>query len=731
MEKQKKSIPQTNRTMLFEEINPEQPDLLTLLREESADSLTDDKIKEVNSILLVKSFDQFLRQFRPVIYGVFDTIQNKMRFTLKRPSARSELIKVIPLDRENEFLSLMIDLMDAHIKHNGSGKLFQFDRMLDFILPEKAVEHLKEVRANVLTLYKEYVKSCEEQPEFSKDKLAGIQSMLNQEINQYQDVLALLPLALSDLKRKLFVPKRRIHRWNPIVEGISGMVERDLQVIDLPEQGEITVSDLDEDRRHQLKQLIHKAFNDHLSHLGTYVEHLILRSYGLEPQDETSEQDMLAKQYNQYLEFYTQCCTSLMETAKPVIEKILGVKVFFDQYQVKTREMEPELLITNVNNELWVDYQKAERLNAFLNTVNCKTNYENTIWFAILPNITFPPDKVKTLSRERFQGNVIRNIARTNSIGLAGNIMNVLSRYQIQTFFSFECDESTTFIYTAKNGTSHYEDGCKPFINKDYSDYAIPCFPNFTLIPKEKSYLMVGKKVVVTEEKGTEYSMNRNDCYRVWMGGIHLEASYVAAGLVAAYQCPEYLQERYEKNTVPGNPGVRYDIERENQWVNTTSTMGREITGYNDEILREDQRQKFGFFFSSEDGSRVAGKVKKQDFINCATVLSARSLGKNNEKYDAIYKNLTMNYIERIFRYNTFDYKKSEIIHFFKNYSNSTVNQWRAGSKQVNGILQQDDYLSYQLDEKNQICVLELAFGDDLRKKEIDLTPYTGQEGEQ
>ena len=65
-------ITQTNRTMLFEEINPEKNDLLTLIGDvKGKSSLDDDKVKEINENLLVSSFDEFLEKFAPVVYSFF------------------------------------------------------------------------------------------------------------------------------------------------------------------------------------------------------------------------------------------------------------------------------------------------------------------------------------------------------------------------------------------------------------------------------------------------------------------------------------------------------------------------------------------------------------------------------------------------------------------------------------------------------------------------------------
>ena len=66
-----KIINQTNRTVLFDVINPECLDLINLMAgiETTDKSLTDEKIKEIHSHLLVRSFDEFLRKFAPTIYS--------------------------------------------------------------------------------------------------------------------------------------------------------------------------------------------------------------------------------------------------------------------------------------------------------------------------------------------------------------------------------------------------------------------------------------------------------------------------------------------------------------------------------------------------------------------------------------------------------------------------------------------------------------------------------------
>ena len=67
------AIKQTNRTMLMETVNPEKLDILTLVGDvRGIESLSDDKIKEINDHLLVHSFDEVLEKFSPKVYYYYN-----------------------------------------------------------------------------------------------------------------------------------------------------------------------------------------------------------------------------------------------------------------------------------------------------------------------------------------------------------------------------------------------------------------------------------------------------------------------------------------------------------------------------------------------------------------------------------------------------------------------------------------------------------------------------------
>ena len=102
-------IQQTNRTILFEEINPEKLDLITLIGDvKGLNSLNDEKIKEINDHLLVKSFDEFLKKFSPVVYSFFNANSQKVMYTLEKPeNIPQELITTIPINESNLWLPFL------------------------------------------------------------------------------------------------------------------------------------------------------------------------------------------------------------------------------------------------------------------------------------------------------------------------------------------------------------------------------------------------------------------------------------------------------------------------------------------------------------------------------------------------------------------------------------------------------------------------------------------------
>ena len=149
------TITQTNRTLLFTEINPERNNILTLIGDvRGKSSLDDDKIKEINQELLVSSFEEFLEKFSPTVYSYCDAYTGEVKYTLVRPENVPEnCITEIPLNESNDLLNMLITLLEAKSAQGVANVDFTFSNILDMISPKKIMEDIRQVRREIPVSY--------------------------------------------------------------------------------------------------------------------------------------------------------------------------------------------------------------------------------------------------------------------------------------------------------------------------------------------------------------------------------------------------------------------------------------------------------------------------------------------------------------------------------------------------------------------------------------------------
>ena len=424
--------------------------------------------------------------------------------------------------------------------------------------------------------------------------------------------------------------------------------------------------------------------------------------------------------YNSYLEFYRTSKDNFIKVVKPLVEKLLGIRMFFDQYKTKTKGMAPTLLIANVSPEMLAKSSNIPRLITYLNTTNSKNNFNDTIWYAIYPNLSWSPNVTNKIHRERFQGNVKKAGTDVNSMESLSTLLNVFKDYRVETFFSFENREETTFNAIASEGIEKVIDRCAPLVGKPYSEFAIPVVPNFTVLPKNKSGVILDSKMRVTDTNGAELSKEKEDIIRLWIEGVYINGAYVAAGFRAACQCPEYLKNHFSGYKIKTDlelPGVRFDIEAGNNSLMAYTTMPKEITGFTNTIKTQINQKNFGWVFSSENAS-LDGTA-----ITNITVYKARNLLYDSEhsSYEPVYKTQVTTYIERILRYVTGDFKEDNIKSFFSTNPKSQKSKWLAKQGCLNAIITEGDSLEYAIDEANGICELTISFNGSPRNLEVQV----------
>ena len=719
-------IKQTNRTMLFEEINPQKPDLLTLVGDvRGVDSLSDEKIKEINEALLVKSFDEFITKFEPVVYSFFDANSQKIMYTLEKPeNIPEEMLSPIWLNRQNDFLRMLMSLVEAKRSQSVINVDFQFDKLTDMISPKKVMEDIKQNRKELQYTYKAYAQLEEGDP-YKLDLADKLNVMFEEASTNYNNVLAMLPLAIEDIKTRLLLGTAEEKKDNtPLALGVLSMDEKgELKVLEAPKPETTELMVVDDQVNAGLIAALEEDYEALNEEKSDYVRALVTRTYC--PLASTMVSSIDVKQevnnYNSYLEFYRTAKDDFIKAVKPLIEKLLGVWAYFEQYPTNLKGMKPSLLITNISNDMLVKSSNLPRLVAFLNTVNAKNDFSGTIWYGIFPSLSLDQNANVRLSRQRFQGNEKVEKSGTNTLESLVRLLDVLKDYSVQCFFSYETGDKTTFNQMATEGIGSFEDRCSSLTGKAYSEFAIPCIPNFTIIPKEKSGVILDKRMVINEQEMAQLSQEKEDILKLWIDGVYIGAAYIAAGLVATYQCPEYLKESFKKNVDDELPGVRFDIEAGDHPLRVHTVMAKEITGFTNSIKNEINRRSFGFVFSSENA------VLNGENISHIMVYKARNLMSDGKVYEPIYKTQVTTYIERVLRHATGDYKQENIVQFFSNNPSSQKSKWQEKKNCINAVLGMGDDMEYEIDEVNGYCTLNLTFNGNVKNLEIEINRFNSE----
>lgn len=712
-------ITQTNRTILFTEINPECLNLLTLIGDvRGKTSLDDDKIKEINKELAVTSFPEFLEKFSPVVYSWCDASTGKIQYSTVRPEhIPQNCITEIPLNEMNDLLNMLITLLDAKDAQGVANVDFQFGKILEMISPKKIMEDIRQVRREIQYTYGKYMELDDGDP-----KRLDLGDTLNYQFEQasqnYNNVLAMLPLAIEDIKTRLLLGDGESRQGGPDFKaGLLSMGEDgELKILEMKQEESTQLAVVDDEVNLSLMDAFREDYDALNDNPSGYVRDLVVRTFC--PLSSTMESNVNRElemgNYNTYLEFYKQSKNDFVKVVKPLIEKILGVKTFFDQYRVKEKGMQPKLLITNIPLEMMVKSSNLPRLITYLNTTNDKNEFDNTIWFGIVPDVELNQTAGGKLQRVRFAGNKREEKQGTNSMESLAALMNAIEPYKISTFFSFCTSEETTFNYISTEGIQIFKDKCTPLMKKTYSEFVIPCIPNATIIPKDKSGLVLDKKMVMDEEGNVALSAEKDDVMKMWLEGIYVSAAYEAAGIVAAWQCPEYLKQRF-KDTSMEYPGVRFDIEADDNALLATTSMTKEISGFTNAIKNSINHTGFGFVFSSDNAQYKGQEIKN------ITVYKARNLLSKGNEFEPIYKTLVVTYIERMLRFYSADFKQDKIEKFFSNNPNSQKSRWDANRQYVNSILQDGDELECSIDEKYGVCDVLVTFANTTRNLKVQL----------
>ncbi len=723
------TISQTNRTILLDVVNPDMPDLLTLVGEvKGIDSLDDDKMKEINQYLECRSYEEVERKFKPVVWSFFDANSQSVKYTLEKPESLPEsMLTPIYLNEFENFQKMILSVMQSRKAQGLLNVEFGFEKMLEMISPKKVMDDIKQVRKEIQFNYKKFTELEDGDPQ-KLDMGDKLNLLFEDASKNYNNVMAMLPLAIEDIKTRLLLGTGEQQKnSSAVVPGYLSMGNNgELKVLEAPKEENTALVALDDNVNTGLIEVLKEDYQAVNQNPNDYVQNLVVRTFCPLVSTQQTEIDVETEvaNYNSYLEFYRTSKDNFIKAVKPLLEKLLGIRMFFDQYKTKTKGMAPTLVIANISPEMIAKSSYLPRMITYLNTTNGKNNFRDTLWYAIYPNVAWSQNVANKIQRERFKGNVTKVESNVYSMEALSTLLDVFKDYRVETFFSFENREETTFNALAAEGIEKVIEKCTPLIGRAYSEFAIPVLPNFTVIPKNKSGVILDSKMKVTEENGVELSKEKEDIMRLWLEGVYINGAYVAAGFRAACQCPEFLKDHFNRTKVRTDmelPGVRFDIEAGNNSLIAYTTMPKEITGFTNSIKSQINQKNFGWIFSSENAS-----LNGENITNIS-VYKARNLlfDSENSSYEPVYKTQVTTYIERVLRYVTGDFKEDNIKNFFSNNPQSQKSKWMAKQDCINAIVTDGDNLEYSIDDSNGVCELTISFNGSPRNLEVQIHRLT------
>jgi len=351
-------IEQTNRTILFDEINPEKLDLLTLVGDvKGLESVDDDKVKEINGHLLVKSFDEFLDKFTPTVYSFFNAANQKVIYTLKKPEAiPADCIQEIVIDQNNDFLKMLLTMIQTKRSQGIENVDFKFDKILDMISPKKVMDDIRFVRKEIHYLYGEYEKLDEEDP-LRLDIGDKLNVKFEEASKSYNNIMAMLPLAIEDSKQRLLAGGTGDgDSSEKFVAGLLTMGEEgELKIIERPTSESTAVVIAEDTTTNALIEVFREDYENITDNPTDYISDLVVRTFCPLPVTNTTDIDVPkeVEKYNSYLEFYQETKGDFIKVVKHLIEKIYKYGVLTKSADWKDQE---EWRLVSMGNMLADNY---------------------------------------------------------------------------------------------------------------------------------------------------------------------------------------------------------------------------------------------------------------------------------------------------------------------------------------------------------------------------------------
>jgi hypothetical protein len=685
-------VKQTGTTIIFEEFDSadNKMDLITLLTKDD-EKLPIEKFRNLimgeNSELVVKSFSEFEEKFSPIIYETMVLANGKAKFVYKLDKPKHGDFTKINL-KDHAFYKMIKNILDGKSHSDNANLDFNYDEFKKALSPKESIEECKKIRKRLLVNTKQYNELIESGiPSVEIKRLEkNIVEIRKKIIDKYDNKspLNLLPILIAD-------KQRQIDFFNEQQNTVSGSLGSETKVIRctpvFTEKGNIGYKKYeDKDEANKVEVPAESKEQTYLETVAGVLKNDFKTYAPAEYKDNNFVAGMIADAYTggggktvistdlikieeekaELQDIYKDSQESFAKAVIDIVQRFIGVKSFFDHAAYKGKlGRNIKLIVANCKyNKLLADDVAKDRFKFYFNAFSNEKDV-NRIWFGIVPSVRFDDcgsdSSVDNTCFGGAFGEINPSSDKVKKMDDSGSqldslkeMLSLLTDAKIMAFTNDKAGKDTGFVSINADKVRDYDDALKS-VN---SEYAVFCYPNFTILPEEKTAVKIGYKLE-SDSKRDEYCE---------LPGVYLDSSYVACGMVVGIQNYEFLKSK-GFNVDSRFPCVRFSLEDGEHCKVVTTNLNRETTT---EMLKETKaaisEYRFGFAFAD---NRI---IYKDKILNNSYVINERTLKRNDKDiYKPVCWTLVKNTVDQMLRSiddnlsrNTFNMFKREYLDSWK-----------------------------------------------------------------
>lgn len=711
-------LTQTCRTLIVEEFdndtNGSSPTNLAVLIKNAGNTINLDELHKDLENLVVHSFEEFLEKFCPTVYEECYQTNDGLAFSF---STRKEDIQTPNATQykisEHEYFKM---LETCYTNRRDAGKpnlLIDDSKILSILTPQSVAEKIRDVRRDMKYAYEQYdkAKSLGENADKYAKRIIGYRKKIQ---NQAKYPIHLLPIAIEDAKTKIKFYEKKIAIKNKKDKDDEDDKKPSFGILELDNEGRLQIGAAPAEPSKGVMTIHENALAENLpaesasnanivptigdrihdriakdvkNIKSDYVRALIVRSYA--PIDDKKDNSIdklsveelkldcekIKAQKAMYERAYSEAQNEFIRVMSQVMEKIMGVRAFFDHATVtggRSGRLKEGVMISNCTA---ADLLAVEDTFKDVMIKLASQPGNNELWFAVLPAVysselgcvmpgggdevdpdgdIYDTDPDIDITKKDTSNHMMKGTDWEET----KSFLSIMNEAKIMTVFNFKGNEADGFAAMTKKRVEEYREIVGEL---QHGEHAVLAYPSFTLLRE--------RKIALDANDGIEGLMEENNPIRYT--GVYIDAAYPAAGLLVATQQIDVLKNK-NLTIDPNNRCVHVDIEAKPVMKAFQTKFNREnIYNWAQELKSEIAKDMFGFSFCG-DSAFPDGVA-----INNTYVYGARTLSKGKQNYRPVFQILTKDFIERFFRQEgKIDSKRLEEI------LNITVNnEWKQQAK--------------------------------------------------